>query len=463
MSYSFRLLFRIYYATIIYGYPLYKITFTKKEKLWVIYFLILGTYYFIESKFLILFKFLFNKNIIYILKAIKASFFLWLYHPTFLGALLLEQIYGKIIDNIFSALNPSIGQHLSKLGFSNKAVLISDIKYTSYEDSSEKIPLIYDETLEKENEEQIKVVRNPILPVNKKLNNGKEIPYIGLGTSRIGNIIEVVYNSIKDGMRLIDTAFKYGNEEDIGKGIKKALDDGLCKREDLFIIGKIWITDKNDPEKAIKESLKKLQLKYLDLYLDHWPSGNDYTDINNIKRQVSIYDFWPKMESLVEKGLTRSIGCSNYNVQSLLNLLSFCKIKPVANEVEFHPYYYQENLKKFCDKENIALIAYYPLAHGNGAKQYSREHKGQMDIFDELNVILLVNKYNKTPGQIILNWELAQGIIAIPGSSNPKRAEENLGALDFEMSEEDLKSLNVFGKKKKFCGCKRFFGMDIMA
>ena len=159
-------------------------------------------------------------------------------------------------------------------------------------------------------------------------------------------------NSIKDGMRLIDTAFKYGNEEDIGKGIKKALDDGLCKREDLFIIGKIWITDKNDPEKAIKESLKKLQLKYLDLYLDHWPSGNDYTDINNIKRQVSIYDFWPKMESLVEKGLTRSIGCSNYNVQSLLNLLSFCKIKPVANEVEFHPYYYQENLKKFCDKEN---------------------------------------------------------------------------------------------------------------
>ena len=223
MSYSFRLLFRIYYTTIIYGYPLYKITFTKKEKLWVIYFLILGAYYFIESKFLILFKFLFNKNMIYILKAIKASFFLWLYHPTFLGALLLEQIYGKIIDNIFSALNPSIGQHLSKLGFSNKAVLISDIKYTSYEDSSEKIPFIYDETQEKENEEQIKEVRNPILPVNKKLNNGKEIPYIGLGTSRISNIIDVVYNSIKDGMRLIDTAFKYGNEEDIGKGIKKAL------------------------------------------------------------------------------------------------------------------------------------------------------------------------------------------------------------------------------------------------
>ena len=144
------------------------------------------------------------------------------------------------------------------------------------------------------------------------------------------------------------------------------------------------------------------------------------------KRSIHIFEFWPKMESLVEEGLTRGIGCSNYNVQSLLNLLSFCRIRPLVNEVELHPYYYQENLKKFCDKENIALIAYYPLAHGNGAKQYSREHKGQMDIFDELSVILLVNKYNKTPGQIILNWEVTQGIITIPGTSELNRAIENL-------------------------------------
>ena len=302
-----------------------------------------------------------------------------------------------------------------------------------------------------------------ILPFYKKLNNGMEIPLIGLGTSRINNIIDVIYNSIKDGIRLIDTAFKYGNEEEVGKGIKKALDDGLCKRDELFIIGKIWIADRNEPEKAIKESLKKLNLDYLDLYLDHWPSGNNYSELDGVKEQVPIFDFWPRMEALVEKGLTKSIGLSNYNVQSILNLLSFCKIKPVVNEVEFHPYYYQEKLKKFCDKENIALIAYYPLARGNGARSYIQSHNGDLDSFKEKCVQDLSKKYNKTPGQIILNWEVAQGIITIPGTSNPKRMEENLGALDFKMTEDDMKSLYQFGKKMKFCGCRRFFGMNIMA
>ena len=301
------------------------------------------------------------------------------------------------------------------------------------------------------------------LPIDKPLKYSIKIPYIGLGTSRIKNIVDVIYNSIRDGLRMIDTAFKYGNEEDFGKGIKKALDDGLCKREELFVIGKVWIASREDPKKAIKETLLKLQLTYLDLYLDHWPSSNNYGDINGTIPQIPVFDFWPKMEALVEEGLTRSIGCSNYNVQSLLNLLSFCKIKPVANEVEFHPYYYQENLKKFCDKENIAIIAYYPLARGNGAKIYIEQHNGEMDCFKEECVQKLAKKYSKTPGQIIINWEVSQGIISIPGTSNTKRMSENLAALDFKMSDEDIKSLNIFGKKLKFCGCRRFFGMNVMA
>ena len=154
---------------------------------------------------------------------------------------------------------------------------------------------------------------NHVLPAKKKLKYGIEIPYVGMGTSRIQNVEEAIYNSIKNGIRLIDTAFKYGNEEQVGKGIKKALDEGICKREDLFIIGKIWLEEKEHPEEAIRGTLNRLQLDYLDLYLDHWPCGIKYDELSGEKKKhPSIFEFWPKMESLVEEGLTRGIGCSNY-------------------------------------------------------------------------------------------------------------------------------------------------------
>ena len=301
-----------------------------------------------------------------------------------------------------------------------------------------------------------------LIPTTKKLNNDIEIPLIGLGTSRVKNVEEVVYHSIKDGVRLIDTALLYKNEEDIGKGIKRAIDDGIVKREELYIVDKLWIDDKSDPEKALREALKRLNLDYIDLYLDHWPCGNVHLKDKDYKT-ISIFELWPKMESLVDKGLTKSIGCSNYNVQSLLNLLSFCRIKPVVNQVEFHPYYYQKGLKDFCDKENIALMAYYTMARGNGARNYIKEHNGEMDIFKEKDIKHLAKKYDKTPGQIILNWHIHQGNIAIPSTSNLDRMKENLGALNFEMKDSDVEILCKYGKKMKFCGCVRFFGYNIMA
>ena len=301
-----------------------------------------------------------------------------------------------------------------------------------------------------------------LIPTTKKLNNDIEIPLIGLGTSRVKNVEEVVYHSIKDGVRLIDTALLYKNEEDIGKGIKRAIDDGIVKREELYIVDKLWIDDKSDPEKALREAFKRLNLDYIDLYLDHWPCGNVHLKDKDYKT-ISIFELWPKMESLVDKGLTKSIGCSNYNVQSLLNLLSFCRIKPVVNQVEFHPYYYQKGLKDFCDKENIALMAYYTMARGNGARNYIKEHNGEMDIFKEKDIKHLAKKYDKTPGQIILNWHIHQGNIAIPSTSNLDRMKENLGALNFEMKDSDVEKLCKYGKKMKFCGCVRFFGYNIMA
>ena len=190
-------------------------------------------------------------------------------------------------------------------------------------------------------------------------------PKIGLGTCNIIEIEDIVYQSIKDGTRLIDTASRYKNEEQIGKGIKKPLEENLVKREDLFIITKCWVNEKIDPETALKNSLKMLQLDYVDLYLDHWPCGKYYGDDEKNKFEfVSIKDLWTKMEILVEKGLTKYIGVSNYNVQNILLILSICKIKSAVNEVEFNPYLYQKDLKEFCDKEDIKIFSYNPLVKG---------------------------------------------------------------------------------------------------
>ena len=259
----------------------------------------------------------------------------------------------------------------------------------------------------------------------KILNNGQKIPLIGLGNLKNENIEEIVYYSIKDGVRLIDTEPYLKNEEEIGKAIKRAINDGLVQREDLFIIGKLIIENKNNPEKAIKETLKNLKLDYLDLYLDQWPASTVYDNNNEIKNKiVSIYELWPKMEDLIKKGLTKSIGVCNYNIQALNNLLSFCKIKPVVNGIEFHLFNYQKNIIKFCEVFEITLLAYCPLAKTNEFKIYIEE-KNNDDINQTINRINneLVYKYEKTQGQIILNWHIQLGVIPIVSTSKINRME----------------------------------------
>ena len=313
-----------------------------------------------------------------------------------------------------------------------------------------------------------------------KLNNGLEIPIMGLGTTRLRNlddankslkgddrmkdVEEVVYSSIKHGTRLIDTASKYENEVEVGKGIKKAIDEGIVKREDLFVITKMWPDEKEDPEKALKQSLERLQLSYVDLFLDHWPSGKCYNGKNNFKL-ISVKDMWPKMEKLVEENLTKSIGVSNYNVQNLLVVLSICKIKPVVNEVEFHPYLYQKDLKEFCDLENIKIVAYYPLIKGVNYKSRFTKimNEKKLDLLNEDIVKNLADKYGKTVGQIILNWHVHLGVIPIPGSANPERMKENLAAIDFKMEDKDYDLISSLDKQFRFCDGIGIYGIDIFA
>ena len=298
------------------------------------------------------------------------------------------------------------------------------------------------------------------------LNNNFSCPLIGIGTSHMKNEDEVIYQSIKDGTRLIDTASKYENEEEVGKGIKRAIEDGIVNREDLFVVTKCWITEKNDPEQALRNSLVRLQLNYVDLYLDHWPSGKCYGGKENFEL-VPMKEMWPKMENLVEQGLTRSIGVSNYNVQNLLIILSLCKIKPAVNEVEFHPYLYQKDLKEFCDKIGITIFAYNPLVKGSYCKNRYEKimNEKELDLLNEDIIKDLAKKYEKTPGQIVLNWHIHLGVVPIPGTSNPERMKENLEAEKFEMEEAEYESISSLTAKKefRFCDSLGIYGVDIFA
>ena len=276
-----------------------------------------------------------------------------------------------------------------------------------------------------------------------------KIPSVGLGTAYMTtDISELVYSSIKDGTRLIDTAAVYGSEEGVGKGVKKAIKEGIIKREDLFITTKLSKYEMTNPESCIKESLKNLDMDYIDLYLIHWPKFFDYDKKGNKINLVPLHKIWPIMESFVEKGYTKYIGVSNFNVQSLLNLLSFCKIKPLVNEIEFHPYLFQKQLVNFCRREDIILFGYNPLVKGFYCADTAEEN--MRNLLGEKIIVDLSKKYNKTVGQIVLNWSISREVIPIPMTSNLHRMKENLGSTEFIMDKNDLQKIDELNRNQRY-------------
>jgi len=246
----------------------------------------------------------------------------------------------------------------------------------------------------------------------------------------------------------LDTARSYKNEKDVGEGIRRAIKDGSVKREEIYVITKVWHSDKANPEESLRGSLADLGLDYVDLFLDHW-SITICDDPNGKKQKVPLHESWPKMEALVEKGLTKSIGVSNYGVQHLMNLLSFCKIKPVVNEIEYHPYLVQSDLKYFCQTEGVQIIAFNSLIKG----KYVNTHfsTANLNVMEEPIVVEMSKKYQKTPGQIVLNWALVQDIVVIPASSNPKRFKENAESMNFRLSKEDVEKVSSVNKNFRTC------------
>lgn len=258
-----------------------------------------------------------------------------------------------------------------------------------------------------------------------KLNNGFEIPLLGLGTWEITEgetIIDAIRLAISKGYRHIDTARIYGNEKGVGKGLKLSLEEQGLTREDIFITTKLWINSFKYERalKAFNRSLNNLGLDYVDLYLLHWPEPP--------YRQEA----WKALESILKEGKARSIGVSNYYQNHLDELLSEADIIPAVNQVEFTPYLYLKELKEYCDNKGIRLEAYSPLTRGKKLKDSKL-----MDI---------AKKYNKSSAQILIRWGLQHEVIEIPKSSKEDHIIENSKVFDFTISEDDMALLDKFNE-----------------
>ncbi|RZC42761.1 Aldo ket red domain containing protein, partial [Asbolus verrucosus] len=296
-----------------------------------------------------------------------------------------------------------------------------------------------------------------------KLNNGITTPALGLGTfqgppGREAEAGQAVKDAIDVGYRHFDCAHFYGNEDIIGDAIRSKIDEGVVKREDLFIVSKLWNTLHRPAmvESALKETLKNLQLDYLDLYLMHWPQGFKEgpefvpTDPETglcIPSDIDYVDTWKAMEELQKKGLTRSLGISNFNSKQIERLSKFATIVPVTNQVECHPYLNQAKLRKFCLERGIVLTSYCPL----GSPERPWQKPGDPYILNDPKIKEIARKYGKSSAQIMIKYNLQLGNIVIPKSSNKNRLIENISVFDFELNEEDMEYINTFDCNGRIC------------
>ena len=257
-----------------------------------------------------------------------------------------------------------------------------------------------------------------------KLHNNVEMPYLGLGTYQADSeqeVVDAIKYALKIGYRHIDTAAAYKNEEGVGRGIAES---GVA-REKLFVVSKVWNTDQGYEStlRAFEDSMKRLNLDYLDLYLVHWPVAKKYKDT------------WRALEKLYKEKRIRAIGVSNFMQHHLEDLLETSEIVPMVNQMEFHPYLVQQDLINFCNSKGIQYEAWSPFMQGR---------LFELDFCDAL-----AKKYTKSKAQIILRWNLQKGVVTIPKSVHNKRIQSNADIFDFEISEQDIAYLDSLDRGER--------------
>ncbi|XP_048442325.1 NADP-dependent D-sorbitol-6-phosphate dehydrogenase-like [Pyrus x bretschneideri] len=305
------------------------------------------------------------------------------------------------------------------------------------------------------------------------LNSGFKMPVVGLGVWRMEGkeIRDLVFNALNLGYRHFDCAADYKNEPEVGEALAEALSTGLVKREDLFITTKLWNSDHGHVVEACKDSLKKLRLDYLDLYLVHFPVATKHTGVGTtgsaldedgvleIDTTVSLETTWHAMEELVSMGLVRSIGISNYDIFLTRDCLVYSKVKPAVNQIETHPYFQRESLVKFCQKHGICVTAHTPL----GGAAANVELFGSVSCLDDPVIKNLAEKYKRTVAQVVLRWGIQRNTVVIPKTSKLERMKENIQVFDFELTKEDMDLIGKVDRKHRTNQPAKFWGVDLYA
>ncbi|MED1793122.1 aldo/keto reductase [Brevibacillus nitrificans] len=257
------------------------------------------------------------------------------------------------------------------------------------------------------------------------LYNGVKMPWLGLGVFKVeegAEVVDAVRTAIRNGYRSIDTAAIYGNEEGVGEGIRLGMKDVGIAREDLFITSKVWNSDLGYESTlaAYETSLKKLGLDYLDLYLIHWPVEGKYKEA------------WRALETIYKEGRVKAIGVSNFHVHHLEDLMKDAEMKPMIDQIEFHPRLTQKELQAFCRENGIQMEAWSPLMQGQ--------------LLDHPVLKEIAERHQKSVAQVIIRWDLQNGVVTIPKSIKEHRIVENADVFNFELSADDMAKIDALNE-----------------